>query len=97
MTELAIVAVLTVRKGTEQELRSALAALVAPSRKDQGNLEYEMYVDRNEPRRFVVVERWTDEAAHAKHDAESSHVRHWKKISDGKVEKVDFYKLESIG
>lgn len=97
MPELSIVAVVMVRKGSEQELRGALAALVAPSRKDEGNLRYEMYADRNEPRRFVVVERWTDEAAHAKHDAESVHIRRWAEISKGKIEKVELYKVDSIG
>lgn len=68
MSELSLVAVLMVREGTEDEMRGALAALVPPSRKGHGNLRYELYADRAAPRRFVIVERWTDEAAHVKHD-----------------------------
>ena len=97
MNELSIVAVVTLREGAEYELRSALAALVAPPLKDPGYLRYEMYADRDEPRRFVVMSRWTDEAAYTKHDQESAHIRHWAQISQGKVEKAEVYTLESIG
>ena len=97
MSELSIVAVLMVREGTEDEMRDALAALVPPSRKDQGNLRYELYADRAEPRRFVFVERWTDETAHVKHDKESDHIRHFTTHYGDKISKVDVYRLESMG
>lgn len=96
MSELSIVAVLMVREGTEDEMRGALAALVPPSLKDHGNLRYELYADRAEPRRFVIVERWTDEAAHVKHDKESDHIRHFTKHYGDKTAKVDVYRLESV-
>ena len=86
-----------VREGTEDEMRDALAALVPPSRKDYGNLRYELYADRAEPRRFVIVERWTDEAAHVKHDKESDHIRHFTQHYGDKIAKVDVYRLKSIG
>ena len=50
MSELSVVAVVTVREGTEQDMRGTLAALVPPSRKDQGNLKDELYADRAEAR-----------------------------------------------
>lgn len=96
MNELTIVVVLTVRQGTEQELRGVLSSLVPPSRRDHGNLQYEAYVDQADPRRFVFVERWVDEAAQVKHDGESDHIRQFKKDHGHKIEKADVYRLQSI-
>ncbi|MCI0400715.1 MAG: antibiotic biosynthesis monooxygenase [Gammaproteobacteria bacterium] len=97
MSELSVVAVLMVREGTDQELRGVLAALVPPSLKDHGNLRYELYADQSEPRRFVIVQRWTDETAYVKHDQQSDHIRHFTKSHGEKIEKVDVYRLERIG
>jgi quinol monooxygenase YgiN len=97
MREFSIVAVLTIREGTEDEMRAALAARVSPSRQDPGNLRYELYADRTEPRRFVIGERWTDEAAHVKHDQESAHIRQFTKHYGDKIAKADVYRLESMG
>jgi len=96
MNELTIVVVLKVREGVEKELRGVLTALVPPSRQDHGNLQYEVYVDRAEPRCFVFVERWTDEAAQVKHDQESDHIRQFKTNHGNKIEKADVYRLERI-
>jgi quinol monooxygenase YgiN len=96
MSELSVVAILMVREGTEDEMRGALAALVPPSRTDQGNLRYEMYADQTESRRFVIVQRWTDETAYVKHDKGSDHIQQFTKRHGDKIAKADVYRLESI-
>lgn len=97
MSELSIVVVLTVREGTEEEMRRELGALVAPSRLDHGNLQYELYGDPADARRFVFVQRWVDEAAHRKHDKESDHITRFTRAHGSKIQNVDLYKLERIG
>jgi quinol monooxygenase YgiN len=78
-------------------LRRDLIAVVEPSRKDEGNLRYELFVDRNDPRRFVFVEHWADENAQRKHDSDSEHIRHFKEGGSSNVEKVEiFYQLDRI-
>ena len=67
MSELNIVVVLHAKKGREAELRKDLAALVPLSRKEKGNLGYELLVDQADPGRFVFVERWASLELRTKH------------------------------
>jgi len=97
MSDLTIVAVVTVHEGTEDEMRGVLASLVTPSRKDEGNLRYEFYADEADPRRFVFVERWTDSTAHFRHDQQSEHITTFTSNHGHKLEKVDLYRIQEIG
>ena len=96
MSELSVVAVLKVREGTEQEMRGILAALVPPSRKDPGNLRYELYADPKDPRRFVLVQRWVDQASYVQHDQRSDHIREFTKSHGSKIETAEVYQLVSV-
>ena len=96
MSELSVVAVLKVREGTEHEMRSAIAALVPLSRTDDGNLRYELYADREDPRRFVLVQSWADEASYVKHDKESGHIREFTKSHGGKIEQAQVYRMDQV-
>jgi quinol monooxygenase YgiN len=95
-TELNIVGILKVKEGTEKEMRDLFAALVEPSRKDKGNLRYELYQDRKDPRRFVFVQRWTDEESQRKHDKESAHIKEFTKNHVQKVESAESYQLTLV-
>jgi quinol monooxygenase YgiN len=94
--ELAIVGVLKVKEGTEKEMRDIFAALVEPSRKDKGNLRYELYQDRKDPRRFVFVQRWADEESQRKHDKESAHIKEFTKNHIQKVESAEIHQLTLV-
>jgi quinol monooxygenase YgiN len=94
--EVNIVGVLKVREGTEKEMRDIFAALVEPSRKNDGNLRYELYQDQSDPRRFVFVQRWTNEASHQKHDQEAAHIQEFKKKHLEKVESAEIYQLTLV-
>jgi quinol monooxygenase YgiN len=59
MSELFIVVGLKAKAGKENELRRDLAALVEPSRKEDGNIRYDLFEDQDEPGRFVFVEAWS--------------------------------------
>jgi quinol monooxygenase YgiN len=96
MNELSVVGILKVREGTESEMRGLLAALVPLSRKDHGNLRYELYQDRHAPRRFVLVQRWADEAAYIKHDKHSAHIQEFQKAHFERIESAEVYQLISV-
>lgn len=96
MDDLFILAVLYAKQGQEAQLRADLTALVEPSRKDEGNLRYELFVDQNDPRRFVFVEHWANAAAREKHHTESRHIVHFHAHGVGAVEKSEVYKLNRI-
>ncbi|KAB8061284.1 antibiotic biosynthesis monooxygenase [Janthinobacterium sp. FT14W] len=97
MQELNQIVVLYAKPGREVALRRNLAALVAPSRQERGNLRYEAYADAGDPRRFVFIERWADPEAQQQHHNFSEHIRHFHETGDADVERRElFYVLEPI-
>jgi quinol monooxygenase YgiN len=96
MTDFFIVAVLYSKQGKEKQLRADLTAVVEPSRRDEGNLGYDLFVDQSDGRRFVFVEHWQDSASQEKHHNETNHIRHFQAHGSSAVEKIEFYKLDRI-
>lgn len=66
---LTVVAECLAAPGREDELRTALEAMIEPSLEEAGCLAYRPYVDPNEPARMVIVEEWTGPQALAEHFA----------------------------
>ncbi|USI73767.1 putative quinol monooxygenase [Sphingomonas morindae] len=64
-----LVATLVARPGQEDALADALRAIIPAVREEPGCLAYSMYVDRDDPRRIVMIERWADRAALDAHEA----------------------------
>lgn len=97
MQELNQLVVLYAKQGREETLRANLAALVAPSRKEQGNLRYEAYVDAGDARRFIFIERWRDAESQQQHHNFGDHIRHFHENGDADVERREvFYVLDPI-
>jgi len=61
MSEVSAIAISVANPGFEEKLAEALEGLLAPTHKERGVLQYEMYRDMKEPRCFVFIERWEDE------------------------------------
>lgn len=97
MSDLFVIVILNAKTGRESALRRDLVAVAEPSRRDDGNLRYEVFVDQNDPGRFVFVEHWADLAAQNKHHTESPHIRHFQDHGSANVDKIEvFYKLDRI-
>lgn len=97
MSEFSIVVALLAKEGKETELRRDLAALVEQSRKEDGNLRYELFVDQSNPRRFVFVERWASPEARNKHHTQSDHIRDFHAHGVGNVETTEVaYFLDQV-
>jgi quinol monooxygenase YgiN len=58
MADLHVVAVLPAKPGSEDTVRNALAALVAPTRAESGCVSYELYESAASPGTFFTVETW---------------------------------------
>jgi quinol monooxygenase YgiN len=81
-TSVKVIALLIARPGKAEELAGLLAGMVGPSRAEQGNLQYDVWQDEAEGGRFVVEERYRDNAAAAAHHA-TPHFAHYRsRISD---------------
>jgi quinol monooxygenase YgiN len=97
MSDFFVLVALYAKDGAEKDLRRDLVAVVEPSRKDEGNLRYELFVDQNDPRRFVFLEHWADEATQEKHHTETEHIRKFQEHGSANVEKMEiFYMLDRI-
>ncbi len=71
-----VIAHWTAKEGEEDAVAAALAALTGPSRAEPGNLSYVAHRDPADPRRFVIYERYVDEAAYEAHGASEHFRRH---------------------
>jgi len=67
MKTLTLVVTFQARPGKEAELRKVLTALVAPSRKDAGCLNYDLHESLHEPGKFLFHENWQSKAHHEAH------------------------------
>ncbi len=64
-----VIAILVARPGKGGELRSLLAGMVVPSRREPGNLRYDLWQDQTDPNRFVLDELYANDDAVAAHRA----------------------------
>jgi quinol monooxygenase YgiN len=76
VVEFVIIAQYRVRAGEEGTVEAALRQMVAPTRAEPGNLDYQVLRDPADPALFVLFERYADEAAFEAHKA-SGHFATW--------------------
>jgi quinol monooxygenase YgiN len=55
---LTVVAEIKAQAGKEEDLRNALLALIEPTRKEEGFVQYDLHVNTSDPGRFVFYENW---------------------------------------
>ena len=81
-TSVKVMAMLVARPGKAEALRALLAGMVSPSRAEQGNLQYNLWRDKADLGRFVLDERYLDNAAVAAHRATPHFKNYLSKIND---------------
>jgi len=82
---LTVVAHIHAKPGKEEELRGALLALVAPTRVEDGCVQYDLHVNTESPGKFVFYENWTSKAHLDAHLA----TPHLKAFGDRRAELVE--------
>lgn len=73
---LTVIATITAKPDRIADVRRELEKLVAPTRKENGCINYDLHVDLNDPSRFVFYENWIDKPALDAH-AKSPHMKAW--------------------
>ncbi len=61
--QVTVIAYHRAKPGKEQELREALLAVCAPTRKEKGCINYDLHVSPDDPAVLVFHENWTSKAA----------------------------------
>ena len=69
-----VIAWLEAKPGKESELRAALLALIEPTRKEDGCVQYDLHEHTEQPGRFAFYENWTSKEHLDRHLA-SPHVQ----------------------
>jgi quinol monooxygenase YgiN len=81
MPELQVIARHTTADGKRDAVLAVLPKLIEASRKEPGNLAFEAYLNMDDPRSYVLLERYTSRAAFAEHRASS----HFKELMLGQI------------
>ena len=71
---LRVVARITAKPNTVNEVRSILLGLVAPTRAEEGCVVYELLQNREDPTDFTFVEEWASDGTFQAHHA-TEHIR----------------------
>jgi quinol monooxygenase YgiN len=74
--EFVVIAQYRARAGEAERVEEALRNMVAPTRAEPGNRDYQLFRDPKDPSRFVLFERYADEAAFEAH-RETPHFGTW--------------------
>ncbi|MCC6465942.1 MAG: antibiotic biosynthesis monooxygenase [Planctomycetes bacterium] len=74
---LTVIAKVRAKPGKEQVVEAELRALVAPTRRETGCLNYDLHVSQTEKGVFLFYENWTSREALDAH-ARSPHMNAWR-------------------
>ncbi|MCO4846319.1 MAG: antibiotic biosynthesis monooxygenase [Sulfurovum sp.] len=84
------------KEGCEEKMKELLSAMVVPSKAEVGVLFYEIFQYENNPRKFMAVETWENEAALDGHKA-SAHYKVYKSSYEPYCEDKYSDELEVLG
>ena len=84
------------KEGCEAKMKELLTAMVEPSKAEPGVLFYEIFQYENNPRRFMAVETWENEAALDGHKA-SAHYKVYKSSYEPYCQNKYTDELEVLG
>jgi quinol monooxygenase YgiN len=83
--ELLIIANVTAKAEYKDELMKAFEKVIEGTRKETGNISYDLYVDTSNPLKFTIVEIWKSQDAINIHN-KTDHFKEFVKAVDGKVD-----------
>jgi len=74
MSRLTVIARLLARKESADAVKGELSKLIAPTRNEEGCIDYRLHQDNDNPALFFFYETWESEASLGKHK-ETDHYR----------------------
>ncbi|MDR2948307.1 MAG: putative quinol monooxygenase [Dysgonomonas sp.] len=87
MTELKIVAVIVVKAAFQSELEKVFHTVVDETRKEAGNVSYDLHQDTKNPLKYTILEVWKSQDAIDEHN-ESAHFKAFVAAVEGKVDSL---------
>ena len=96
MPQVTVVAKVVAKKESVESVRSELLRLIAPTRSEDGCIEYRLHQDHDDPAVFIFYENWANESSLARH-IESEHFKIYASAVDGMLEEKNVHRLTMIG
>ncbi|TYL43696.1 MULTISPECIES: putative quinol monooxygenase [Dickeya] len=93
--EIRIVATIQAKPEFINEVTAVVRQVVAPSRQEAGNLQYELHEELNKSGSFVFFERWKSQEAINEHE-KTAHFQAFVAQLEGKTEGIDIKLLQVV-
>ncbi|EHD21027.1 MULTISPECIES: putative quinol monooxygenase [Brenneria] len=93
--EIRIVASLQAKAEFIEEVGAAVKQVVAPSRRESGNLQYDLHAEIGKPGAFVFFERWKSQAQLTEHE-QSEHFQRLVSRLAGKTSAMEIKLLQYL-
>ncbi len=91
-----VIAIIETKQEHTTIVEDALREMLAPTRAEDGCLQYDLNRDVDNPSRLTMIERWRDEAALERHSA-TPHMARLRRAMEGRIERTTFSRLVQIG
>lgn len=85
MPKITVVAKIVAKKESMESVKSELLKMIAPTRKENGCIEYRLHQDNNDPAEFIFYENWESAVCLEKHMS-SDHFKSYVNAVDGMLE-----------
>lgn len=95
MMELKIVAVIVVKAAYQDELENVFHTVVDETRKEAGNVSYDLHQDCKNPLKYTILEVWKSQTAIDEHNA-SAHFKAFAAAIEGKVDSLTVDVIKKI-
>jgi quinol monooxygenase YgiN len=96
MPTVTVVAKVVAKRESVESVRGELLRLIAPTRSEEGCIEYRLHQDSADPAVFIFFENWESEACLARH-VESDHFKDYVSAIDGMLEEKIVHRMTMIG
>ncbi|MDK2122433.1 putative quinol monooxygenase [Parachitinimonas caeni] len=96
MNALTVVATIIAKPGAEAQVEQALLALIPPTRKEPGFIQYDLHRHIENPGVFVFYENWESRALLEQH-LQSPHLAEFIAKTEGLLDTLDIKMMHRIG
>lgn len=95
MQKLVITAYITVILDSTEFMLKALNEMVDLSKKDDGCLRYELYIDAENPLKYLIFEEWASEVLWKTH-MQQDHIKNFKKSGAQYIENINISRYLAV-
>jgi quinol monooxygenase YgiN len=95
MLQLTVVAMIVAKKDSVEPVKTQLLQLIAPTRNEEGCIEYTLHQDKDDPALFIFYETWENQDCLEMH-MNSDHFKSYLKAVEGMIAEKVVHKMTRI-